>query len=509
MEKAQLDALLAAHGGRPQPVASFHLLRSPHIAPAAHAFLKEHAASLATIDLSRWLDHASPEQRPDALEALIALAERDPSRFEFEIARAPHFPFHGDDRRELTIRLVGRAPESVIAALSIEPPPRRPSMRPGSMRPGSMRPGSMRPRAPSQHPDAPPSAGSTGSTDGGFTLGNEAFFDPGEILSEMGDDGAWASDLLADEAFTRPEPGLTSGDFLGLGDSPDGPGGPLGGLGDASDPLENKGNGAHSTSPELDSLLASLDLASSARARAAWKKRALAQASESSEDWAPSVARLPPAMRDAIARRAGESPRPDERAALLEWLLQNGAKRSALVDLTVSFLALDAGGMGAREWLAQSFLPRLLPDKAAWSKHGVTLLTALIDRKAFSEMDSFLAAAGAGAAALGPGLVAMPGGAPLTPAIGAALSATLIAEVTSALHEKKTKVALACAAALACLGVASKDRAAVSALRRKKSAKGETATLLALAETRALKPKQSPRLEDLVATVHVLSDAMS
>ena len=491
MDKAQLDALLAAHGGRPQPVASYHLLRSPHIAPASHAFLKEHAASLATIDLSRWLDHASPEQRPDALEALIALAEREPSRFEFEIARAPHFPFQGDDRRDLTIRLVGRAPESVIAALSIEPPPRRLSTRPGSMRPGSVRPGSARPSA---RPSAAP-------PDGGLTLGNEAFFDPGEILSEMGDDGSWASDLLADEAFTRPEPALESGDFLGLGGS-------LDGIVDAADPQENKPNGAHSTTPGLDGLLASLGEAKTTRARAAWKKRALAAAAEPSEDWAPSVARLPAAMRDAVTRRAAESPRPDERAALLEWLLQNGAKRAVLVDLTEGFLGLE-GGMGAREWLAQSFLPRLLPDKASWSKHGVTLLKTLIERKAFSEMDSFLAAAGAGAAALGPGLAAMPGGASLTPSIGNALGATLIAEVSAALQEKQTKVAMACSAALACLGVASRDRATVSVLRRKKAAKGEIATLLALAESHVRAPKSAPRLEDLVATVHVLSDAMS
>ncbi len=553
MEKAQLDALLVAHGGRAQPVASLHILRAlrassldgaasgpkpprsailapraqpldrptsgpkprrgggarsplegpaggaaaPFFSAADHAFLVEHAASLATIDLSRWLGHAVGEQRPAVLEALIALAEREPARFEFEIARAPHFPLRGAERTELIIRLVGRVPETLIAALSPEP---------GGAA-GAARP------AIADHPAevAPP------ATDG---VSAEGFFDPSEILAEMDFDpggGGPAASGLGDPA--------AGGDFLGLGDSLGegdffGGGETLGG-GDffgggesagGGDPLANGGFGGHSRSPEIDALLADLPLVKGPRARTAWKKRALAAAETGAEDWAPSVTRLPVEMRDAILVRASISPRGDERAALLEWLFQNGGKRAKLVELTVALLDLGDKAVGVYAWLSRSWLPRLLADKASWGRHGAAVLGALADKRAFSEMDDVFAAVATGAGELGPGLVAMPGApesASLQGPIAAAFGAMLTSATRAALESGHRKEALAGAAALACLGVPSKDRASLATLRRKKAARGEIATLLALAEARARPPKKSPRLEDLVATVHVLSDAMS
>lgn len=497
MEKAQIDALLVAHGGRAQPVASFHLLRAPSLGDAEHAFLTSHAASLATIDLSRWLGHATAAQRPAVLDALVSLAEREPGRFEFEIARAPHFPIADAERTELIIRLVGRAPEAVIAALSPEA-------------------GLATPKANARHPAevAPHPAEIAPPADG--AAAPEGLFDPGDILAELDfDAGFLGGEGQSTGAATGPQGEglgdlLGDADFLGLGDS----------LGDA-DPLAVSGSRAHSTSPEMDTLLAELAALKGpratsgdrSRARAAWKKRARAAAESGAEDWGPSVTRLPPEMKDAILVRASTSPRGEERAALLEWLLQNGEKRTRLVDLTVSLLGTGGDAAGVRAWLAESFLPRLLPDKAAWSRHGRAVLSAMVEQRAFSELDELFAAVSNGAAALGPGLVSMPGaaGAPPPPAstLSAAFSTTLVATTKAALEAARRKEALASAAALACLGVPQKDRPALAALRRKRAAKGEVATLLALAETRARRPKESPRLEDLVATVHVLSDAMS
>ena len=513
MEKAQIDALLVAHGGRAQPVASFHLLRAPSFGDAEHAFLTSHAASLATIDLSRWLGHATPEQRPAVLDALVALAEREPGRFEFEIARAPHFPIADAERTELIIRLVGRAPEAVIAALSPE---------------AGLAPSKAVARHPAEvasHPaEIVPAAGAAAS---------EGFFDPGDILAELDFDagflggegpsagGATGSRAASgDPAGSTPDwsgpPGEGLGDLLGDAD--------ILGLGDAfgdTDPLGNAGSGAHSTSPEIDSLLTDLAAAKGPRATSgnrsraltAWKKRALAAAESGAEDWGPSVTRLPPEMKGAILVRASASPRGEERAALLEWLQKNGEKRKRLVDLTVSLLGISGEAAGVRAWLAESWIPRLLPDKAAWSRHGAAVLSTMVDKRAFSELDELFAAVANGAAALGPGLVSVPGAAGATPPPASTLSAvfttTLVASTKAALEAARRKEALASAAALACLGIPSRDRPALAALRRKKAAKGEVATLLALAESRARRPKEAPRLEDLVATVHVLSDATS
>ena len=544
MEKAQIDALLVAHGGRAQPVASFHLLRAPSFGDAEHAFLTSHAASLATIDLSRWLGHATPEQRPAVLDALVALAEREPGRFEFEIARAPHFPIADAERTELIIRLVGRAPEAVIAALSPEAglaPSQAVARHPAEV--------ARHPAEVASHPAeiVPAAAGAAAS---------EGFFDPGDILAELdfdagflGGEGQSAGAATVPAAGGAAVPGAAGGAAAGggatgsraasgdpAGSTPDWSGPPGEGLGDLlgdadilglgdafgdTDPLGNAGSGAHSTSPEIDSLLTDLAAAKGPRATSgnrsraltAWKKRALAAAESGAEDWGPSVTRLPPEMKGAILVRASASPRGEERAALLEWLQKNGEKRKRLVDLTVSLLGISGEAAGVRAWLAESWIPRLLPDKAAWSRHGAAVLSTMVDKRAFSELDELFAAVANGAAALGPGLVSMPGAAGATPpppsTLSAAFTTTLVAATKAALEAARRKEALASAAALACLGIPSRDRPALAALRRKKAAKGEVATLLALAESRARRPKEAPRLEDLVATVHVLSDATS
>jgi hypothetical protein len=524
MEKAQLDALLVAHGGRAQAVASLHVLRSPAISAADHAFLTEHASSLATLDLSRWLGHASQAQRPAVIDALAALARREPARFEFEIARAPHFQLAEAERNEIAVRLVGHVPEGLLAALLPQTGarPKRASA------------------APSALPSTPPAGAAASSALVDLSAAAPGdFFDPGDLLSDMDFDSALSADSRdglsgadglkgavngASDANGSEFDGasldvaglLGDGDFLGEGDflGAGGPGeGAPAGDGAAADGASGGGLFGQGRSPALSALLAELPPAAKRSARAAWKKKALALAADTAEDWSAAVAALPAEMRDAALARAASSPRPEERAALLEWLSQNGVPKATLVKLTLELLASGDKAQGVRQWLAQSWIPRLLPDNASWSRHGAAVLSALAEQRAFSEMDELVTAVASGAGGLGPGLVALPGQASSSPdlvrAVASSLAKSLAASTKRALAGGQHKDALAGAAALACLGVPSPERAAVDTLRKSRKAKGEVATLLSLAHARARRPKDAPHVEDLIASIHALSDALS
>ena len=471
MDKAQLDALLAAHGGRAQAVASLHVLRSASLGAVDHAFLARSAASLATLDLSRWRSLAGEAQRPAVIDALVSLGERDPSRFEHEIARAPHFGLSEEERTELVTRLVGRAPESVIAALA---------------------PAASAAKRKSEAPRA--AAGGE----------SEALFDPGEILSDLDFEPGFLGGEGRDSGAGQAGREGDLGDLLGSDPLSDGD------LFGGADPFGGPAGGGSAT-PALDALLADLPLATTPRARAAWKRRSLEIARDPAEDWGPRVTVLTGPMQPAVLVRAGLSTRGDERAALLEWLFQSGARRALLVDLSLGVLSLGEGARGARGWLSQSFLPRLLPDRPAWGKHGAKVLDALASNNAYSEMDELIVSVASGGASLGPGLLSMgaSGAADLAFALFSAMSAMLVGRVTRALAAGDRKEALAGSAALASLGIPPRSRSGVLALARKRAARGEIATLLALAASRARRPSGPPGLEDLVAAVHVLSDAMS
>lgn len=486
MDKADLAALLDAHGGRAQQVASLHVLRAAALGADEQAFLTEHRDELATIDLSRWLGLAAPDQRPAVLDALAALAERDPARFEAEIARAPHFTLAAGERLALVDRLGGRVPASVLEALSGAP-------------------------AGADGADGEPSPGAAGALAGGDGGG---MFDPGDLLDgvDFGTDDGLASNgaaggLSGGGAAGDGAPGLADdglGDLLGDADLFDSPGGSPAD-GDGAPPGGDLfGGGA--PPPLLAALLADLADVNTTRARTAWRARARALAADPAEDWSRAVTRLPKEMADAVAARAACSPRPDERATLLEWLLQNGARRAKIVELAVALLGAEPKVESVSQWLSQSLLPRLLPDKAAWSKHGAEVLGAMAVARAFGEMDQLFTAAVTGAGALGPGLMALPGGdgALRAPAFGA-LSTMLIDGTSAALASGENRRAQAFAAALASIGFPSRKARSVAALRRKRAAKGDVARLLGVAPAR--KPRDVPRLEDFIAAVHVLSDA--
>jgi hypothetical protein len=462
MEKAEINALLTAHGGRAHAVASLHVLRAPALSDADHSFLAGRSDALATLDLQRWLGLAREGHRAAVLDALARLAEKDPGRFEYEIARAPHFGLEKGEQTHLVERLRGRVPSTLLAALS--PAPAAPAAPAKPAKPAN------------ESPEAFFAVPATSLSDG--------FFDPSDILGEAGfgaDSGSPGSEGL--------------GDLLGDGDF----------FGDSG--------ASTSRCPALDALLTNLATVKGPKARAAWKDRALSLARDVSEDWSPVVTRLPRELRDAVLSRAAESPRPEERAALLEWLFQNGARQTDLVRLTMALLSLGQQAQNVRPWLAESWIPKLLGDKAAWSRHGVSLLAALVEQYAFSEMDELFTAVMTGAGALGPGRGALSADEGGTKARGAAAFAAfakmLIEGLRLAMKQGERKAVLARAAALACLGVRASDVAELRELRRKRAAKGEVATLVGLAEKTLRGPRTPAKLEDLVAAVHVLSDAVS
>ncbi len=150
---------------------------------------------------------------------------------------------------------------------------------------------------------------------------------------------------------------------------------------------------------------------------------------------------------------------------------------------------------GVRDWLSRSFFARLLPDKAAWTKHGTAVLWVYAEQGAFAELNELFTGVLTGAPGPAPGVARV---------LFNAFSKVLADRTKSALAASHTKEALACAAALACLGIPSAGKAKIGTLRRSRRAKGEAVTLLALAESHARPPKDIPTLEDFVATVHVL-----
>ncbi len=477
MDKADLAALLDAHGGRAQPVASLHVLRAPSLGADEQTFLTEHHAELATVDLSRWLGLAAPEQRPAVIEALARLAEREPSRFELEIARAPHFELAAGERARLIERLQDRVPAMVLAALSGEAA-----------------------ASPSKGPPGPAAP----------TLPEAGMFDPADLLGDM-DFSEGGGDPFGAGELTGSGGAAGSGG-AGLGDG--GLGDLLGDVdlfgGDGEVAASGDGGGLFGGAPPplLGELLARLPGLNTGRARTAWRAKAKALAADAAEDWSRAAPQLPPEMADAVAHRAATSPRAEERATLLEWLLQHEARKSTLVDLSVALIGLEPKSEGVSQWLAQSFLPRVLTDKASWQKHGAAVLSALATRRALGELDQLFTSSVAGAGALGPGLLSLPAGGDgaLRGPIFAAFSGVLLDRTSAALTAKEGKSAQAYAAALASLGFPSRSAKAVESLRRKRAAKGDVARMLALAPSRG--PKHAPSLEDFIAAVHVLSDAL-
>ncbi len=405
MEKVEIDALLLAHGGRAQTVASLHLLRGEHhftsvghLSDAAHAFLVEHARALATIDLLRWRDIASPSQMPAVEAALLELRAREPARYEHEIKRV--------DKGKT-------APDPPVSS--------------------------------------PP---------------DEGFFYPGEGL----------------------------GDFFDALDGGE---------------IQEEKTPEVSPHPELDALLVELADSPRGRKRTLWKARALSVAANTLENWASAVHRLPSECLPVVLVRAEVSPRGEERAALLEWLFQQGAVRSKLVDLTLSLLQMGPEADKVQSWVAATWILKLLPDEDAWSKHGARVVSTLIACRAFSALDDMCRAAIAGTAALGPGLLGMGvvSANALRSPLYKAFSKALLDSEETALTSGNTKGALAISAAMLALGPQPRDKTRILAMMKKRNAKGEVSTLLALSASRPRNPKDLPELFDFVAAVHALSDA--
>ncbi len=290
MEKAQLDALLVAHGGRAQPVASLHVLRARlpgagarELAADNQAFLVKHAGVLATLNLSRWLGRAGPAQRSAVVDALIDLAKREPQRFEIEIARAPHSELSEAERSEIAVRLLGHVPEGVVAAL-LPPPAADPPVKPAA----------------ADTRQIGFSIRGTSSQEMDFGSGETSFRQAGFLKA--------AERLSFQAAPRRAKIGLGGANIFGGEDL-------LGGV-----DFEPLGGAAAAKRPRLEALLQALSAAKKPRSRRAaltaakaktaktkgarkakprfrpseaWKEQAILAAGDTSEDWSTEVPRLP------------------------------------------------------------------------------------------------------------------------------------------------------------------------------------------------------------------------
>lgn len=237
--------------------------------------------------------------------------------------------------------------------------------------------------------------------------------------------------------------------------------------------------------------------------------------SPSAEDWSPVAPRLPDVLYGAVLERAQSSPRGGERAVLLEWLDQHGATRKELLTLTAETLRLEAIDQPVLDWLARSWVPRMLTTRTAWERHGVEVLLALIAHRAFTELGELLTLAwtGAGDAAkpARQGKAKRPKGPSqgYLEAIHLAFAQALVRLSSEALGAGKEARAMAALSALACLDPPSRVGRALLALRRAQGASGEVLELVALNDRLVKRAgARGASLEGLIAAVHALADAL-
>ncbi|MGK4006823.1 hypothetical protein WMF31_29645 [Sorangium sp. So ce1036] len=227
---------------------------------------------------------------------------------------------------------------------------------------------------------------------------------------------------------------------------------------------------------------------------------AMERARSSEEDWSADIRRFPAALRDAILEKARRTPRGAERANLLGWLEAHGVARAALLDIALG--AIRAGG---DSYAVLSWLSRQLATRAAWDRHGLETLTALMSRRAFSEIGELVtlawSEAGQGGKEVSRGFLE---------AIQVAFAQVLLGMAREALAVGHQAGAMAALSALACLDPPSRVSRAVHELRRAPGADAsrDVAELIAVNE-RLVKHSDArdASLEGFVAALHAIADA--
>jgi hypothetical protein len=218
----------------------------------------------------------------------------------------------------------------------------------------------------------------------------------------------------------------------------------------------------------------------------------------STEDWSFAVLDFPAGLRDAILEKARRTRNDAERANLLGWLEAHGEPRTALLELALTAIRAGEISYGLLCWLT-----RQLTTRAAWDRHGLLVLSALMSQRAFSEIGELVTVAWSEA---GRGGADPPRG--LLEAIQVAFALALLGLSRDALARGDEDFAMAALSALACLDPPSRVSRAVHDLRRAPGVTAAIAALLAVNE-RLVKHSDArdASLEGVIAALHAVADA--
>lgn len=215
------------------------------------------------------------------------------------------------------------------------------------------------------------------------------------------------------------------------------------------------------------------------------------------EDWSFAVLEFPASLAFAILEKARRTARPAERANLLGWLEAHGVARAVLLEVALAAIRGGDVSFGLVMWLT-----RQLGTRAAWDRHGLDVLSALMARRAFAEIGELCTIVWSDA---GRGGAEPPR--PLLEAIQTSFALALLGLSREALGRGDDGGAMAALSALACLDPPSRVSRAVHDLRRSPGVTTDVAALLAVNE-RLVKHSDArdASLEGVIAALHAIAD---
>jgi hypothetical protein len=182
----------------------------------------------------------------------------------------------------------------------------------------------------------------------------------------------------------------------------------------------------------------------------------------------------------------------DERAMLLEWLDGQAVGHNTLLAIALEGLRSGPVSSALVGWVGKK-----LASRQRWQEHGEELFSALVERRAFAEMQELLAQ---GSNALA------------EPAL-AALTNALVDRALAAIASRDAATAGALLSGLACLDASEEQKSRYDALAE--AARGAQAgdDVVVLVNLLVRLSRQHARrgetLEGMVAAVHALSDALA
>ncbi|MEO7327423.1 MAG: hypothetical protein ABI193_02515 [Minicystis sp.] len=225
---------------------------------------------------------------------------------------------------------------------------------------------------------------------------------------------------------------------------------------------------------------------------------AMERALASRGDWSAATPDLPPILREAVLEKARRTESGGERANLLNWLSAQSVPRTTLFPI-----ALAAVHEGQVSYGLVGFLAGQLGTRAAWDKHGLQTLSALMAQRAFPEIGELITVAFCDASRdkASPPLR-------LLEAIQGAFALSLLEIIEEALTARDEGRALCALSALACLDPPSRVSRAVHDLRRIEAVSPEISALIGVNE-RLVKHSDArdASLEGVIAALHAIADA--